>query len=286
MRGLIVVAAFLVSWPLAARGVSAAENTQIKNDALDDGFQDMYNLQFDAAHAAFQRYEQLHPEDPMGPVSNAAAFLFFEFDRMNILRSDFFVRDKTLLNSKKQQPDAKIKAAFEAELAKARQLTKRKLQKSPGDHNALLAKAMATALHADYAALVEKQYWKALNEIKQAQAEAQQLLKICPDCYDAYLPGGVENYLLSQKAAPTRWLLKLTGAQTDKQTGIGDLRIVAEKGHYFKPYARVLLAITALRDNNKQEARQLLVDLGAKFPKNDLFRDELKKMDSGNHGCG
>jgi hypothetical protein len=70
----------------------------------------------------------------------------------------------------------------------------------------------------------------------------------------------------------------MTGAQTDKQTGLDRLRLVADKGHYLKPYAKVLLAIAALRDDRKQDAKELIAYLAREFPRNDLFRDELKKL--------
>src|SRR5262245_56069451 len=68
-------------------GVSTlrADSTQ-----LDLGYRQMYNLQFDDAHRTFQEWDRQHPEDPMGPVSQAAAYLFAEFDRLKILQSEFF----------------------------------------------------------------------------------------------------------------------------------------------------------------------------------------------------
>ncbi len=131
---------------------------------------------------------------------------------------------------------------------------------------------MRIALHADYEGLIEKQYWQSLREIKEARTDADELLVKYPDCYDAYLAVGVENYLLSQKRAPVRWFLKLAGAETDKQAGIAALRVVADKGHYFRAYAKVLLAIAALRDDNKAEAKRIVSELAQEFPDNDLFR--------------
>ncbi len=278
-------AAIMLAWMLLCGERANADVPQL-NSTLEAGYEQMYNLQFATAHKVFAEYHQNHPEDPMGPVSNAAAYLFYEFDRMKILRSDFFVQDKKFLGGKKLQPDPVVRRNFEADLNKARELIAAKLKKEPGNHDALLARVIATALHADYEALIDKQYWEALNEIKQSEAEAEALLKVCSTCYDAYLASGVENYLLSQKPTPERWLLKLTGAQTDKKAGLDKLRIVADKGHYLKPYAKVLLAIAALRDNNKGEAKQLLAELSEKFPQNDLFRDELKRLSSPNQCCG
>jgi hypothetical protein len=246
--------------------------------ALEAGYDSMYNLQFAAAHQIFARYQQSHPDDPMGPVSNAAAYLFYEFDRLKILRTNFFAGNKKFLSGSKIAPDPKVVTDFEAELAKARQLDDARLKKNPADHDALLARVLATALDADYKALIQKQYRQALAEIKQSQGESLELLKVCADCYDGYLATGFENYLLSQKPGPERWLLRRTGAQTDKQIGMKELKIVADKGHYLKPYAKVLLASAALQDNQKQEARSYLAELSEEFPQNDLFRQELRKL--------
>jgi hypothetical protein len=238
----------------------------------------MYNLQFEAAHNVFHRFEEQHPSDPMGPVSDAAAYLFFAFDRLKILRSDFFRKDGNFTERKKLTLDAKVKRDFEADLDRSKQLADSILQKSPDDTTALLATVTRIALHADFEALIDKQNMQALREIKEAQREADKLLAICSDCYDADLAIGVENYLLSQKSAPERWLLRLTGAQTDKEVGMQKLRSVAWRGHYFRAYAKVLLAIADLRDGNKAEAKQLIAGLAQEFPKNDLFKDELRKL--------
>ncbi len=51
------------------------------------------------------RYQQAHPEDPMGHVSNAAAYLFSEFDRLHILEADLFTDDHKFDNRSKLTPD-------------------------------------------------------------------------------------------------------------------------------------------------------------------------------------
>jgi hypothetical protein len=107
---------------------------------------------------------------------------------------------------------------------------------------------------------------------------AEQLLARDPSCYDAYLAVGIENYLLGLNPAPVRWLLRLTGAQTDKDEGIAKLRLTAEKGRYLAPYARLLLAIAALRDHDRQQARELLSGLAEEFPQNQLYRRELGRL--------
>jgi hypothetical protein len=138
---------------------------------------------------------------------------------------------------------------------------------------------MVGGLRGDYMALVEKRNFAALSTIKSARATAERLLSQDPSYYDAYLAIGVENYLLGLNPAPVRWLLRIGGAQTDKDQGIAKLRLTAEKGHYLAPYARLLLAVAALRDHDHMEARRLLSGLADEFPQNPLYRQELSRIE-------
>jgi hypothetical protein len=245
---------------------------------LDAGYRDMYNLNFEGAHKAFGEYERQQPDDPFGPASQAAAYLFSEFDRLKVLRSEFFADDKGFLGSPKLKADPAVKAQFEKALDKSRYLSAQMVKEGKTPDRALFSTVVCTALRADYLAMIEKENWQALNEIKDARADAEVLVAKHPELKDGYLSVGVENYLLSQKGAPVRLFLRLTGAQTDKQTGIEKLKIVAAEGHYFKPYAKILLAIAAVRDKNRAAAEQLMVDLAREFPQNGLFKDEVKKL--------
>jgi len=239
----------------------------------------MYNLDFARAHNDFAEWQRAHPEDPMGPVSNAAAYLFSEFDRLHVLQSEFFTEDSRFTKREQNlRPDPSAKRAFESALEDSQRLAKNALAKSPNDENALLASILGQGLHADYLALIEKRNLASLAELKQSRTVAERLLALNPKCYDAYLAVGVENYLLSLKPAPVRWVLQLTGAQTDKQAGIERLRLTAEKGHYLLPYAKLLLAVADLRDKDIAAARNELSCLSAEFPGNQLYREELQKL--------
>jgi chitinase len=56
------------------------------------------------------------------------------------------------------------------------------------------------------------------------------------------------------------------------------LRITAEKGRYLQPFARLLLAVAALRDHDKTQGNRLLQSLAAEFPHNHLYREELSRL--------
>jgi hypothetical protein len=245
---------------------------------VDDGYTDMYNLAFSDAHQCFERWEGTHPDDPIGPVSDAAAYLFAEFDRLRILQSEFFVDNDVFSKSNTLVPKAGVKRDFDRALARTEQLADDKLAHSPNDEAALFAKILRLGLRADYLALIQKRYVDALNNTEESRRLADRLLAADPQLYDAYLAIGVENYLLSLKAAPVRWILRLHGAQTDRQKGVATLRLTAEHGRYLQPYAELLLSVAALRQHDKREAKRLLSDLAVRFPSNHLYREELRKL--------
>jgi len=238
----------------------------------------MYNLQFEEAHRTFWSWENLHPDDPLGHTSDAAAYLFSELDRLGVLQWQLFLDDASFKQSKKLAPDPAVQKAFETALERSDQVANGVLARSPNDPNALLAKTMNQGLRSDFLALIEKRYLYSIGYMKSAGIFAERLLAIDPSCYDAYLAVGVENYILGLKPAPLRWALRIYGAQTDKDQGLQKLRLTAEKGRLLRPFARLLLAVAALRDKDRSQARDLLAGLVQQFPNNTLYRSELDRL--------
>ncbi len=256
----------------------AAPSSLPPSPLLDKGYRQMYNLDFSGAHLTFADFEKQNPTDAMGPVSDAAAYLFTEMDRLNILRSEYWIKDESFWVVNKPKGDPVLRKKFDDVLTHGQQLATATLKQTPGDVHAMLASTMGLGLHADYLALIEKKNLTALSEVKQSRTLAEKLLALHPDVYDAYIAPGIENYLLSQKPLAIRWFLRLGGAETDRQIGIQKTSITAEKGRYFLPYARLLLAIADLRDNNREGAKQKLTWLSNEYPGNHLYREELERI--------
>jgi hypothetical protein len=229
--------------------------------ALDNGYRQMYNLDFSDAHNTFREWKTSHPGDPLGPASDAAAYLFAEFDRLHILQSELFTEDSEFKSRSKPGADAGAKQAFLKQLDDCERLANTALSHDAQDKNAKFAKIL-----------------QSLEIMKTGRVLAQDLLAKDPSAYDAYLAVGVENYMLGIKPAPVRWVLSWTGAQTDKDQGIRELKLTAEKGHYLQPFARLLLAVAALRDKDRTKARDLLAGLAHEFPNNQLYKKELARL--------
>ena len=260
-----LLSAILLMIALQAKALAPTE--------IEQGFQSMYNLDFQKAHQDFSTWEGSHPEDPLGPVSQAAGYLFGEFARLGILESQLFTDDKLFAARAKPSPDPKVREQFYAAVDRGDQLADAALKLHADDTNALFAKILALGLRSDYVALIEKQDLEALSYMKQSRILAQQLLQQKPDAYDALLAVGVENYMTGIKPVPVRWMLRLGGIKADKEQGIHELEQTATRGNLLKPFAKLLLAVAALRDNNETQGCELLHELSVAYPRNPLYRD-------------
>lgn len=263
---------------LAIASTAFAFATPFTGSALDQGYYDMYNLNFPDAHQKFQQWMSAHPQDPMGPASDAAAWLFGEFDRLHVIDVQLFADQSRFDSRQRLTPDPTVRKSFNDRADQANRLADAALKRNPKDVTALYVKTVICGMRSDYALMIDRSDLTALNLSKQASAYSKQALAIDPTLYDAYLATGVENYMLSLKSAPLRWLLSITGAETDREEGIRLLRLTAAKGHYLAPFARMMLAVAALRDNHPQEAKDILIALSKEFPQNTLYLHELARI--------
>ena len=245
---------------------------------LDAGFHLLYELKPAEARMQFESWQKYHPEDPLGSASEAAAYLFEECYLQGVLTSDFFLDNKRFLGKVALHADPELRAAFFAADKQAQNLAQRRLNMDPGDTNALFAMTLSLGMEADYAALIDKHQKESLKMIGDADKYAKKLLVAAPDAADAYLTLGTANYIIGSLPGFKKFLLGFAGIHGDKKAGIQQLEIAAEHGHYLRPFAKIMLALAALREKKPEVARIQLNELVAEFPENPLFSSELTKL--------
>ena len=145
---------------------------------------------------------------------------------------------------------------------------------------ALFAMCIAEGVSTDYMALVEKHQILSLAPAKKSNNYAQRLLKLDPKFYDAYLAAGFSEYMVGSLPFFIKWFVHFDNVSGDKKTGIHNLELVANEGHYLKPFAKILLGIVALREKRPRDAQKLLQELAQNYPENPLFRKELDKLNA------
>jgi len=246
---------------------------------LDTGFHLLYNLRFQQAREQFKQWQHLHPDDPMGPTAEAAAYLFEEFERHNVLTSEFFLDDDRLLGGIKGKADETRKKAFNSANARAAELAGRRLASHPRDVTALLVMTITTGMQSDYASLIEKRQLESLRLARKASDYGSRLLAVAPHMGDGYMALGTANYIIACLPAYKRLFLRIGGIRGYKRAGMHQLALAAEHGHYLKPFAKMMLFLASLREKQPGAARRWLAELEADLPESPVVRRERARLD-------
>ncbi len=247
---------------------------------LSAGFRLLYQLKFEEARKQFVDWENDRPGEPLGPALEGASDLFEEFYRKGVLSSGFFLDDKRLLGGISDEPDAALEAQFASAVQRADKLARERLARDPQDIVALFALTLIEGMQADDLFLIQKRQIESLRHLRAADRYARTLLQLAPDADDAYVALGAANYIIGCLPAYKRALLWVDRVHGDKALGMQQLSQAAssEHAHYLRPYARLMLALAALREGNVNVTRQQLQELTAEFPENPLFAKELAKI--------
>jgi hypothetical protein len=256
----------------------ASANPPIPPTSLDAGFNRMYELKFPAARQVFHAYIADHPADPMGQVSLAASYLFEEFNEHGVFTSAFFLNDEKLLGGIPDPGNDAYRGAFLEANSRARQMAQSLLDANPNDPTGLFVITLTNGMEADYDALIAKRDMASLLLLRETQKSARKLLAINPHADDAYLALGAANYIIGCLPAYKRFFLSIGGIHGSRTLGMHQLELAAAGGHYLKPFAKVMLALAALREKQPRLARNLFSELHDQFPENHVFTSELAKL--------
>jgi hypothetical protein len=269
-----------LAWVVVA-GPGQTQSDVLRVPELDTGFRLLYELKPAEARTQFAARQKTAPEDPLGSAAEAASYLFEECYRQGILTSEFFLDDDRFLGEIPLKADAALRKAFFASSKRAQDLARLRLKANPDDPNALFAMTLTVGMQADYACLIDKKQLDSLRMIREADKFAKKLLAVAPEGADAYLTLGTANYIIGSLHAGTRFFLRFAGIRGDKRLGLKQIEIAAASGRYLRPFAKILLALAALREKKPDVARTQLMELVAEFPQNPLFASELAKLQSG-----
>lgn len=266
----------------AAWGQAAVQAPQasLEPGALDRAFQRLYNSDFQGSLAILEGAVQQDAAAALPHSVQAATFLFMELDRLHVLESRFFLDDGNMVDGTagRRGPDPGVRARLFYALDSARRLALARLAAKPDDVEALFALCMAASVETDYAALVEGRTWRSLKLVQAALDPARRLLARTPPWYDAYLTFGSTEYILGDLPFFIRWFVRYDGVQGSKRRGIEQLKLAAQHGRYYGPFARILLAVVSLREKKLRDAQTLLEGLARDFPENRLFSRELGRV--------
>jgi outer membrane protein assembly factor BamD (BamD/ComL family) len=244
---------------------------------LEKGYRLMYEQKFPEAREVLMAWAAENPTEPFGQVSVGASYLFEEFYLQQVLTSDYFLNDKRFLGGITGTPDPVRMKAFQDSIAKARTLANQRMKKHPRDPEALFVLALCAGMQSDADSMLMKKHYDALKMLKEANSNAEMLLKEHPDTYDIYVAPGIAYYVIGSLSSSARFVLWFGGIHGDRQLGMSQVQKTADNGNYLKPFAQILLALSARRERQDELAQKNLKELTEEFPGNSTYAAEYAK---------
>jgi hypothetical protein len=248
-----------------------------KDPDLEAGYRDLYERQFVEARSTFTKWISQHPDEAFGHVSLAASYLFEELFVQGVLTSEYFLDDKRFVGGITGAPDPDRIRNFNAEIAKARSLAQQRIKKNSHDPEGLYVMTLVAGMESNANSMLLKKHIDALKFLKEANANATTLLAQRPDAYDAFVALGSANYIIGSLSGSARFFLWFGGIHGDKVLGMEQVTKTAENGHYLKPFAKILLSLSARREKQDAIAQKYLKELSEEFPNNPLYSAEYAK---------
>jgi hypothetical protein len=247
---------------------------------LTAGFDLLYEQKFAEARQVFTSWESRNLEDPFGEVAVAASYLFEELCDQGVLTSDFFLNEKKFLHGIDGRPNPERMSHFGEALTRARELAKARQKTNANDGEALFALTLAAGMESDAESILQKKHMDGLKRMKEANKYADRLLAQDPDAADAYIALGIANYVIGSQSAGARFALWFDGVHGNRQLGMEQVAKTAEHGQYLRPFAKIILALAARREQQVPLAQKLLRELCEQYPDTQLYAAEYAKVSS------
>lgn len=266
---------FAVTFITILTFVSAAGQDQRKQlDALRaEGYEALYNLDYEGARKRFQKMIDLAPNHPAGAQCFASSLWLQQLNETWELQASLYSTDA----SEKEKPQlnrARVDE-FRKWIRTSKQLSQARLKKAPRDVEALYFLGAAEGLEAAFAGGVERRFRPALRSGNEAVDHHKEVLKLAPEFRDAELTIGLLNYVIGSLPLPVKMIAATMGVRGSKKRGLEALERVAAQGHWARDSARVVLIDLYKREKRWNDAFEVARQLSEKYPRNYLFKLQM-----------
>jgi len=264
-----LIAVFILASGAAVSGQSPSNVDKLRAE----GYDALFNLDYDNARRAFEKMIALEPDNPAGAESFAVSLWLEQLNKTWEAKSTLYTEESNTQNKTKVDP--KQVAEFKKWTRRAKQLAEARLRKDPRDVDALYFLGAAEGLEAAYAAGVERKYMAALRSGSDAVDHHRKVLALSPQYIDAQLTIGLQDYVIGSLPLPVKMVAGTFGVRGSRKRGLKELEQVANEGHWARDVARVLLADLYKREKRWDDAIATTRDLFARYPRNYLFKRQF-----------
>lgn len=258
----------------AALSAVGSEADRERFDALRaEGFEALYNLDYEGARRRFKELAQLYPEHPAGAQFLAASLWLKTLNESRRLQASLYNTEGFYAKTE-EKTDRQVVAEFRDLTKQAKTLAEARLKLNPKDIEALYFLGATEGLKAAFAGAVERSFMSALRNGSDSVDRHRDVLKLDPTFHDAEITIGMYDYVVSTLPLPVKIMAAIGGIRGSKKKGLEALERVTREGKWAQDDAKVLLIALYKREKRFNDALVLARALAKKYPRNYVFKLE------------
>ncbi len=250
--------------------VSVAGQKEL-NTLRAEGYEALYNLDYEGARKRFKKMMEIAPEHPAGAQCYASSLWLQHLNEGWERKSTLYSTDA----KEKTKVDRREAEEFRSWTRRAKTLSEARLRQNPRDVEALYFLGAAEGLEAAFAGGAERKFMAALRSGSSAVDHHREVLTLSPQFRDAELTIGLQNYIIGSLPLPAKVLAGTMGVRGSKKRGLAALERVAIEGQWARDVARILLIDLYKREKRWNDAIKLARELSEKYPRNYLLKLQM-----------
>jgi tetratricopeptide (TPR) repeat protein len=260
------------------RPASPAAVAPANEQKIRQGFEHLYNLEFETAVRLFEQVTKAEPESATVSAFHASALLYEILAHQGTLQSQLFVTTNEFLRLQRVPPHPDLDRRYHAAVAETERRARERLSRHREDVDGLFALGLVRGGMANYLAGVKADYLKGLRVGEEAYEHMKKVRALHPEIHDAAVVLGVHDYIIGSLPRTHRFLLFFLGASGNRERGLEYLNEGATQGEFLRTYAQVLQVVANVREERMTEAIRRGEDLMRRHPRNPVFMLEVAKM--------
>ncbi len=194
-----------------------------------EGFDALYNLEYEAARRRFRDITTAFPTHPAGYELLAASLWLKTLNESRRLQASLY-NNEGFYKEKDDKVDPKVQAEFRELTRKTKELCEARLKVNPKDTDALYYLGAVEGLKAAWGSMVERSFMSAMTNGKDSVGHHRDLIKIDPTYIDAKVTIGMYDYVVGALPPLVKLGATFIGYRGSKKRGIATLEEVAREG--------------------------------------------------------
>lgn len=272
--------------PTTSSTPSNAEPPKEMIELRREGYAANYNLDYATARAKFEEIRKRWPNHPAGDLYVANIIWLEHLYKLRRLQTGLYQNESFYAGFEGSKEDgeqgdtveAKVDREFRMLMAAAKTKALTLVNANRNDPYAKYYLGSIYSILAAYEASTARKFWSALRNGSKGIDAHQQVLKLKPDYYDAYLSVGLYDYVIGNLPFPVKALIAMGGVRGNKERGIKELNSIIEHNSDNADDARVMLIGIYQNEGKPEAALAILKDFTSRYPNNFLFRLELASV--------